>query len=66
MLHLHTNHIVHRDVCGNNILITHGGEIKLCDFGLARDIKTTLGKRGTCIGSPNWMAPEIVTSTEGE
>lgn len=62
--HLHKNHAIHRDVRGNNILLTSEGEVKLCDFGLARDIKTTLGKRSTCIGSPCWMAPEMVTNAK--
>lgn len=62
LIYLHENHIIHRDVRGHNILLTRDGEVKLCDFGLSRDIKSTLGKRGTCIGSPCWMAPEIITS----
>lgn len=60
VIHLHKNHIIHRDIRGSNILLTTEGEVKLCDFGLTRNIRTTLGKRGTCIGSPNWMAPEMV------
>lgn len=58
--HLHKNHIIHRDIRGSNLLLTTEGEIKLCDFGLSQNIKSTLGKRGTCIGSPYWMAPEVV------
>lgn len=60
LLHLHKNHVIHRDVRGDNILISREGEIKVCDFGLSRDLKTTLGKRGTCTGSPSWMAPEMI------
>uniref|UniRef100_A0A182NBP7 non-specific serine/threonine protein kinase n=1 Tax=Anopheles dirus TaxID=7168 RepID=A0A182NBP7_9DIPT len=66
LVYLHEHHIVHRDVRGSNILLTKDGEIKLCDYGLARDTKSTLGKRGTCIGSPCWMAPEVVTSSKSE
>ncbi|XP_055589092.1 neither inactivation nor afterpotential protein C-like [Uranotaenia lowii] len=66
LIFLHENHIIHRDVRGHNILMTKDGEIKLCDFGLSRDVKSTLGKRGTCVGSPNWMAPEIITSSKNE
>lgn len=62
LLHLHENNVLHRDVQGNNILLTKGGEVKLIDFGLSRMIKGESGKRKTCIGSPCWMAPEIVTS----
>ncbi|XP_053672779.1 neither inactivation nor afterpotential protein C [Anopheles nili] len=66
LVYLHEHHIVHRDVRGNNILLTKEGEVKLCDYGLARDTKSTLGKRGTCIGSPCWMAPEVVTSSKSD
>ncbi|KAL1381098.1 hypothetical protein pipiens_013709 [Culex pipiens pipiens] len=66
LIYLHENHIIHRDVRGHNILLTRDGEVKLCDFGLSRDIKSTLGKRGTCIGSPCWMAPEIITSGKND
>lgn len=65
MLHLHKNHIIHRDIKGDNVLLTKEGEVKLCDFGLARSIESTMGKRSTCIGSPCWMAPEVVTSPNG-
>ena len=58
--HLHKSHFLHRDVRGHNILLTAEGEVKLCDFGLARKVSSTMGKRGTCIGSPNWMAPEML------
>lgn len=64
---LHKNYFIHRDIKGSNILLTNQGEVKLCDFGLARNIGNTMGKRGTAIGSPCWMAPEMVTSPiEGE
>jgi len=51
ILHLHENNIIHRDIRGSNILMTKEGEIKLCDYGLSRDLKSTNGKRSTCIGS---------------
>lgn len=44
-------------------MITGEGEIKLCDFGLAANIKTTMGRKSTCIGSPCWMAPEMFVNT---
>jgi myosin III len=63
--HLHENNVIHRDIRGSNILMTKEGEIKLCDFGLSRDTKSLGGKRATCIGSPSWMAPEVVASAKG-
>ncbi|XP_023317073.1 neither inactivation nor afterpotential protein C isoform X2 [Trichogramma pretiosum] len=62
VMHLHENNVLHRDIRASNIMLTKEGEVKLVDFGLARAIKGELGKRFTCIGSPNWMAPETVMS----
>lgn len=61
---LNRNHILHRDIRGDNILLTKDGRVKLCDFGLSRQVDSTFGKRGTCIGSPCWMAPETVVAME--
>lgn len=66
LVHLHENHIIHRDVRGSNILITKGGEVKLCDFGLSRRVAGEMGKRHTVLGSPCWIAPEIVASDRSE
>ncbi|XP_030383362.1 neither inactivation nor afterpotential protein C [Scaptodrosophila lebanonensis] len=63
-IELNRNHVLHRDIRGDNILLTKNGRVKLCDFGLSRQVDSTLGKRGTCIGSPCWMAPEVVTAME--
>lgn len=63
LVYLHKNHFVHRDVQGNNILLTAEGEVKLCDFGLTTSTGSTLGKRGTLIGSPSFMAPEMFINT---
>lgn len=62
VVYLHENNIIHRDIRGHNILLTKEGEVKLIDFGLARGIKGEMGKRRTSIGSPCWMAPEIIAS----
>lgn len=57
IIYLHGNNVIHRDIKGNNILLTKEGEVKLCDFGLSkRKIKNGLVN---CIGSPCWMAPEV-------
>lgn len=62
LLELHKAHILDRDVKGSNVLLTGEGSVKLIDFGLAKSFESTLGKLGTCIGSPNWMAPEMFAS----
>ncbi|XP_072936973.1 neither inactivation nor afterpotential protein C-like [Epargyreus clarus] len=62
--YLHENKILHRNVRCSNILINKEGEIKLTDFGLSCTVEGTLGKDVNNIGSPSWMAPEIITSGE--
>lgn len=62
LLYLHQNHVMHRDVRGSNILITAGGEVKLCDFGLTHNLKSESGRCSMLIGSPSWMAPEMFTA----
>ncbi|XP_046386617.1 neither inactivation nor afterpotential protein C isoform X2 [Ischnura elegans] len=66
LVHLHESNIIHRDIRGSNILLTKGGEVKLCDFGLSRRVKGEMGKRQTVLGSPCWIAPEVVTSDRAE
>lgn len=65
MTYLHEQNIIHRDVRASNILLTNEGEVKLSDFGLSCRLSTNLGKRSTAIGSPSWMAPEVVTGGDG-
>lgn len=57
---------MHRDVRGSNILLTAEGEVKLCDYGLTKSTGGTFGKRSTCIGSPCWMAPEMLVPIESK
>lgn len=58
--HLHKNHVMHRDVKGHNILITENGTIKLVDFGVSAHLKNTISRRNTSVGTPFWMAPEVI------
>ncbi|CAF1105745.1 unnamed protein product, partial [Didymodactylos carnosus] len=58
--HLHTHQVIHRDVKGHNILITHDGHIKLIDFGVSAYVNTSNGRRNTSVGTPFFMAPEVI------
>ncbi|XP_020292574.1 neither inactivation nor afterpotential protein C isoform X2 [Pseudomyrmex gracilis] len=63
LIHLHEHNVIHRDIRGSNIVLTKEGEVKLIDFGLSKTMKSELEKPHTCIGSPCWMAPEVVAGT---
>lgn len=58
--YLHKSHMVHRDIKGGNILLNDEGEIKLADLGVSAQMASTLAKRKSFIGTPYWIAPEII------
>jgi len=51
---------MHRDVKGHNILLTEDAHVKLVDFGVSSHLAATLGRRNTSVGTPYWMAPEVI------
>ncbi|CAH0552881.1 unnamed protein product [Brassicogethes aeneus] len=57
---LHRSHVIHRDLKAGNVLLTMSGGVKLADFGVSAKNKNTLQKHDTFIGTPYWMAPEVV------
>eukprot|EP00927_Polykrikos_kofoidii_P053641 TRINITY_DN4822_c0_g1_i4.p1 TRINITY_DN4822_c0_g1~~TRINITY_DN4822_c0_g1_i4.p1 ORF type:complete len:683 (+),score=67.82 TRINITY_DN4822_c0_g1_i4:64-2049(+) len=62
--YLHDDHMIHRDVKAGNILVTKGFQPKLADFGVSCELQNTFARRNTQIGSPYWMAPEVIRGIE--
>ncbi|KAI5963077.1 uncharacterized protein KGF55_002869 [Candida pseudojiufengensis] len=63
--YLHSQGKIHRDLKSQNILVNKQGHIKLTDFGVSAQLNSNFSKRNTTVGTPYWMAPEVILNSSG-
>lgn len=66
LVYLHSEHLIHRDIKGSNIVLNREGGIKLSEFGVASRLKGVSNRKcQTYVGTPLWMAPEVIENGPG-
>lgn len=63
--YLHDQGKIHRDLKSQNILMNNEGDVKLTDFGVSTQLSSSFSRRNTTVGTPYWMAPEVILNNNG-